>query len=67
MAYYDAVRARTKEYLRGMELEELDKKVTFPNFGELPTATVFSVIVTHTSQHIGEISYLRGLQRGMDK
>jgi len=21
----------------------------------------------HTSQHIGEISYLRGMQRGMDK
>ena len=67
IAYYDAVRTRTKEYLRGMSLEELDKKVLFPNFGELPAATVFSVIVTHTSQHIGEISYLRGLQRGMDK
>ena len=67
MAYYDAVRARTKEYLRGMELEEFDKEVTFPNFGELPTATIFSIIVAHTSEHIGEISYLRGLQRGMDK
>jgi len=23
--------------------------------------------VTHSAQHAGEISYLRGLQRGMDK
>ncbi len=67
MAYYDAVRARTKECLRGMELEEFYKEVTFPNFGELPTANIFSIIVAHTSEHIGEISYLRGLQRGMDK
>jgi hypothetical protein len=50
-----------------MALEEFDKEVTFPNFGELPAATVFSVIVSHTSEHIGEISYLRGMQRGMDK
>jgi uncharacterized damage-inducible protein DinB len=67
MAYYDAVRARTKEKLRGMTLEELDEEVTFPNFGELPAVTVFSLIVAHTAQHIGEMSYLRGLQRGMDK
>jgi uncharacterized damage-inducible protein DinB len=67
MAYSDAVRTRTKEHLRGMALEEFDKNVTFPNFGEMPAATVFSFIVAHTCQHIGEISYLRGLQRGMDK
>ena len=66
-AYHEAVRDRTKKYLRGMELEEFDKNVTFPNFGELPTATIFSIIVTHTAEHIGEMAYLRGLQRGMDK
>jgi len=67
LAYYDAVRASTKGYLRGMQLEEFEKKVTFPNFGELPASSVFSLIVTHTSEHIGEMSYLRGMQRGMDK
>jgi hypothetical protein len=67
LAYADAVRTRTKECLRGMKPEEFDKKIAFPPFGELPTATIFSVIVAHTSQHVGEISYLRGLQRGMDK
>lgn len=67
LAYSDAVRTKTKECLKSMKPEELDRNVTFGNFGELPVATVFSLIVTHTSQHIGEISYLRGMQRGMDK
>ena len=67
MAYYDAVRAQTKEYLKGMALEDFDRIVTFPNFGEFPAATIFSIIISHTSQHVGEISFLRGMQRGMDK
>jgi hypothetical protein len=67
LAYYDAVRAKTKEYLRAIKPEELDRNITFQNFGDLPVASVFSLIVAHASQHIGEISYLRGMQRGMDK
>jgi uncharacterized damage-inducible protein DinB len=67
MAYQDAVRAKTKECLRAMTPEELERKVTFGNFGDLPVSMLFSLIVTHASQHIGEISYLRGMQRGMDK
>ena len=50
-----------------MELEEFNNNVTFPNFGELPLATIFSIIITHTAEHIGEMAYLRGMQRGMDK
>jgi hypothetical protein len=30
-------------------------------------AGVFSVIVSHTAQHNGEIGYLRGMLKGMDK
>lgn len=67
MAYYEAVRSRTKECLRVLKIEDFDKEVTFPNYGNLPTASIFSVIITHTAEHIGEMSYLRGLQRGMDK
>lgn len=67
LEYYEAVRANTKEILRSMTVEALDEKVTFPNFGEMPTAALFSFIVAHTNQHIGEMSYLRGMQRGLDK
>ena len=67
MVYYDEVRSRIKEYLRGMELEEFDKKVSFANFGDLTIAKIFCIIVAHTSEHIGEIYSMCELQRGMDK
>jgi hypothetical protein len=67
LAYYDAVRAKTKEYLKGLQPEELDKKISMPPFGDLTVAAILSIIVNHSAQHIGEISYLRGMQRGMDK
>ena len=66
LAYYDVVRARTTEYLKTLSPEAFERKVTMP-FGELTVAMTFNIVVTHTAQHVGEISYLRGLQRGMDK
>jgi uncharacterized damage-inducible protein DinB len=67
MAYYDAVREKTQAYLKKLTPQDLDKKYTMKPFGEMTVASIFSIIVTHTAQHLGEISYLRGLQRGMDK
>jgi uncharacterized damage-inducible protein DinB len=67
MAYHDAVRAQTRAYLKKITPADFDKKITMPHFGEMPVAAIISLIVSHNSQHIGEISYLRGLQRGMDK
>ena len=67
LALCDAVRAKTKEILRGMAIEAFDHIVTFPNIGDMPTAALFSFIVAHNYQHIGEIAYLRGMQRGTDK
>ena len=66
-AYYDSVRGHTKEYLNGLTPDAFDKKVAMPPFGDISVAMIFSIVVSHTAQHIGEISYLRGLQRGMDK
>ncbi len=66
-AYYDAVREKTISYLKSLRPQDLDKKYEFKPFGEMTTASIFSIVVTHTAQHMGEISYLRGLQRGMDK
>jgi hypothetical protein len=66
MSYYDSVRAKTLEYLQGITPSEFERKVKLP-FGEFTVAGMFSLIVSHTTGHIGEISYLRGLLRGMDK
>ena len=67
LAYYDSVRGHTSEYVKGLAPDMFDRKIAMPPFGEVTVAAIFSIVVSHTSQHIGEISYLRGLQRGMDK
>jgi uncharacterized damage-inducible protein DinB len=67
MEYAVAVRTQTLAYLDAMKPEDFDKKLTLPHFGEVTVASIFSLTVSHNSQHVGEISYLRGLQRGMDK
>jgi hypothetical protein len=66
LAYYDAVRAETLRYLASLTPADFERKVKLP-FGEFTVAGVFSVIVSHTAQHNGEIGYLRGMLKGMDK
>ena len=78
--YSEAVRPKTLEYLKDITADDLDRKVTLSPAvtppGSVPAGrppvelTVGSILLftlTHTAQHAGEISYLRGLQRGMDK
>jgi hypothetical protein len=67
MAYFEAVRANTLDYLKSLSPPDLERKITLPHFGEMSAAAIFSIIVGHASGHVGEMSYLRGLQRGMDK
>jgi hypothetical protein len=65
--YWEAVRSHNMKFLDTFSPEQLDRKVTLKFAGEVPAAFVYSLVVSHSAQHIGEISYLRGLQRGMDK
>ncbi len=66
LAYLAAVREKTLEYLDALPLDDFERKVQL-RFGEFNVAGIFSIIVGHAAQHTGEMSYLRGLQRGMDK
>ena len=66
LKYGEAVRAATLAYVDALKMEDLDKTVKMP-WGEMSVAMMVSLIVEHAAQHIGEMSYLRGLQRGMDK
>ncbi len=65
-SYNSSVRAHTLDYLSGLTAEEYRRVVTTPR-GERPVAGFLTSIVTHAGQHIGEMSYLRGLQRGLNK
>ena len=64
--YHQAVRASTTKYLDSLDPDDFNRKVTLP-FGEFTVAGIFALIVRHGAQHIGEISYLRGMLRGLDK
>lgn len=65
LEYFAAVRAWTVDYVKSLKAEDFDRKIVMGGpFGEVPAAAVLSLIVGHTAQHLGEVSYLRGLQRG---
>jgi hypothetical protein len=86
MAYFDAVRKETLEFIQGLTPEKLNVAVNVPPMGPPPPKTAdgktlpprkppFEPIVgsllffnlMHQVQHTGELSYLRGLIRGLDK
>jgi hypothetical protein len=50
-----------------MPIEEFDRTINIPNFGDVTIGAMFAFTAVHLAEHAGEISYLRGVQRGMDK
>jgi uncharacterized damage-inducible protein DinB len=83
LAYSEMVRKNTLEYLKGLKPKDFDKKVNLPPpptpvvvpaGRPIPTRPFNPIVgsmlvheVTELAGHAGEISYIRGLQRGMDK
>ncbi len=67
LGYAKATRALTIEYLKSVTADELGKVIKTPVFGDLPIAQVFIILLGDTIQHTGQIAYLRGLQRGLNK
>ena len=65
-AYQASVRDHTLDYLSSVTAEEYHRVVTTPR-GERPVSGFLASIITHAAQHTGEISYLRGLQRGLNQ
>ncbi len=65
--YAEAVRARTLEYLKGITDAEYTRVITLARLGDIPVGKLLALVVVHLAQHVGEISYLRGMQRGLNK
>jgi uncharacterized damage-inducible protein DinB len=64
-AYLDAVRADTMRYLDSIDESDLDR---CPD-AKQPTYSIgrmWSHLLVEESQHVGQIAYLRGLQRGLN-
>lgn len=66
MAYYDAVRAGTYEYLEGVTARQLNR-CPDPRRPEYTIGNMFSHVIVEESQHVGQVAYLRGIQRGLNK
>jgi hypothetical protein len=61
--YAKAVYAATDEYVDGLSDEELDRKMQFGQMGEQSISSVLTLItIVHPSNHIGEVSALKGLE-----
>jgi uncharacterized damage-inducible protein DinB len=83
LAYYDAARARTMDFLKSVSPERFDEKVNMPapppppkdaplrpappRRPEPTVGRMLAMILNESLSHGGEISYIRGLKRGMDK
>ena len=67
LRFYKAVAAQTVKYVKSLKKGDFDELVKMGGpFGDAPRAAIFSLIVNHNAGHIGEMSYLRGMQRGQE-
>ena len=67
MSYYDSVREETLAYVQGLTAEDLDACLAPELRPGVTTGKMLSHIIVEESQHVGQVAYLRGLQRGLDK
>jgi DinB superfamily len=75
--YFDVVRQETLTYLRGMDASALDvhpQRIPFPEVSggrplpdDFTIGRMFRQLIGEENQHLGQIAYLRGLQRGLDQ
>ncbi len=62
--YLDAVRADTSEYLGSIDESDLDRRPD-PGRPEYTIGRMWSHLLVEESQHVGQVAYLRGIQRGL--
>jgi hypothetical protein len=65
--YHQAVRACTIEYLKTVKPADLEAKVPFFGGREVPASFVVSIVLSEIFQHSGQIAYVRGMLRGLNK
>ena len=66
IAYYEAVKTQTRDFLSNVTLEELERKIVLGSIPEPRTIAVcMGQMVWDTVAHGGQIAYLRGFFRGM--
>ncbi len=64
MAYYEAVRHQTLRYLDGLTADDLARCPDPERRLGYTIGKMFSHVIVEESQHVGQVAYLRGMQRG---
>jgi len=67
LAYYTAVRESTLRYIDGLAQDDLDSMPDIQRRPDYTIADMLGHLIVEQSQHMGQIAYLRGMQRGMNK
>jgi uncharacterized damage-inducible protein DinB len=65
LEYYDAVRVRTLGVLDGMSEDDMAITHENPRYGAVTNAWIFGHIIVEEAQHLGQIAFIRGMQRGL--
>jgi len=66
LEYAEATRTPTTKYLKDITADKLDQTIQTP-LGELTIGQSLALLLCEIAEHTGQIAYLRGLQRGLDK
>ena len=66
LEYYDAVRAETNAFLDSLSESDLSTE-PHPRRPGYTIAEMFSHVMIEEGQHVGQVAYIRGIQRGLGK
>jgi len=64
--YANSVQERTLTFLKSITAEKLDE-VPLPDTSPNSTGVMLGHLCNEIARHVGQIAYLRGIQRGLDK
>ena len=66
MSYYEAVRKSTIAHLDSLKVDDLGKRYSHRRIDPGPTVNwVLAHLLVEEAQHLGQISYVRGMLRGL--
>ncbi len=67
LEYAKSVRDKTLSFLKSVTLEKLSEVTVRPNRPPETVGQRLVLFTTDIAMHVGQIAYLRGVQRGLDK
>ncbi len=68
MEYYQSIRNETSDYFEHVMLQDdLSRVIDHPKFGGWTGAAILGRLLCEEAEHLGQIEYLRGMMRGMNK